>query len=192
MADNGSRLFVISAPSGAGKTTIVGKLCDLTPLQVSISHTTRPPRANEQHGIQYFFVDRKAFIRMRDEDQFVEWAEVFGHYYGTPKHWVEEQITKGNNVLFEVDIQGASRIKEKLPQTTLIFICPPSLEALKERLIGRGKDAAETIERRLAAAESEIAHANQYNYVIINDNLDNAVAQIYHIIHPNKGNLCPE
>lgn len=176
------RLFVISAPSGAGKTTISARLRESGLVRVSVSHTTRPPREGETHGAQYFFVSREEFLQMREADEFLEHAEVFGHLYGTVGKWVHKQLAKHVNILLEIDVQGARQVKQKMEAAELIFIRPPSLDALAERLKKRGKDSPETVARRLAAAEEEISHTDEYDHVIINDDLDRAVEDIRKIM----------
>lgn len=178
------RLFVISAPSGTGKTTIVGRLRENSKLRVSISHTTRPPRGGETDGEEYFFVAPAEFIRLRDSGGFLEWAEVFGNFYGTGADWVQQCLAAKDDILLELDVQGARQIKRAMPDAVLIFIRPPSVAALAERLDKRGKDAPEVVARRLAAAEAEMAHANAFDYVIINDDLERAVAEARAIITP--------
>ncbi len=176
-------MFVISAPSGTGKTTITNRLRQTGAVSVSVSHTTRPPRPGEQHGVQYFFTGREEFLEMRAAGVFLEWAEVFGNYYGTKARWVREQLAAGVNILLEIDVQGAGKVKAEMPaQSVLIFIRPPSLESLAARLQKRGQDSPEVVARRLAAAESEMNSAGGYDYVIINDNLERAVDEIRAII----------
>ena len=167
---------MVSAPSGAGKTTITERLRGMNLVQVSVSHTTRPPRPGEENGREYFFVGRDKFEGMRDNGAFLEWAEVFGNYYGTEKKWVRTRLDAGSNVLLEIDVQGATQIKLAMPEAALIFIRPPSLQHLEERLKKRGLDSHEEVARRLAEAESEMSHAGEYDYVIINDELERAVA----------------
>ncbi|MGI9297107.1 MAG: guanylate kinase [Gammaproteobacteria bacterium] len=179
-------MFVISAPSGTGKTTISGRLRRTGLLRVSISHTTRPPRAGERNGAEYFFVGRDEFLRMRDGGGFLEWAEVFGNYYGTGAEWVRNQLAAGADILLEIDVQGARQVKKAAPEAVLIFIRPPSVAALAARLKKRGNDAPEVVARRLAAAEAEIARAGEFDYGIINDDLDRAVAEIRAIIAPPR------
>lgn len=177
------RLFVVSAPSGCGKTTITGRLQQLGLVSVSVSYTTRPPRASEENDKQYHFIKREEFLHMRDNGVFLEWAEVFGHYYGTGKEWVRTQLAGAVNILLEIDVQGGLHIKKTMPETVLIFIRPPSLEVLAERLHRRGQDSAEVIAHRLDQAESEIKRATDYDYVIINNELEAAIAEIAEIIN---------
>ena len=180
------RLFILSAPSGAGKTTVSRRLREGGLARVSISHTTRPPRPGEEDGREYFFVDRGEFTRMQEAGLFLESAEVYGNLYGTSAEWVESQLRQGQNVLLEIDTQGASKVKDALPSAVSIFLRPPSLEALRQRLTERGQDSAEVITRRLAGAKNEMARENEYDWVIINDNLEDAVSQAREILsRPN-------
>ena len=188
---SGGRLFVISAPSGTGKTTISNRLRESELVRVSVSHTTRTPRDGEQDGLQYFFISRRKFKQMHGNGDFLESAEVHGNYYGTGAQWVRTQLGARINILLEIDVQGAKQIKRAKPDAVLIFIRPPSLEALEERIKKRGKDTPEIITRRLAAAESEIAQAKDYDHVIINDNLERAIDNIRAIITQEKPQ-CPE
>lgn len=181
-AARAGRLFVTSAPSGTGKTTISSRLENAGIVRVSISSTTRPPREGEEHGKQYFFVDDKEFQNMRAQGAFLEWAEVYGHYYGTEKEWVLRHLAQNENILLEIDVQGARSIKQQMPEATLIFIRPPSLEQLEERIKSRGKDSEDVISRRMSAAEEELSHISEYDHVIINDNLERAVEEIRTII----------
>lgn len=175
-------LFVISAPSGAGKTTITSRLAAEKVARVSVSCTTRQPRPGEKNGVQYFFMERREFEEMRDRGEFLEWAEVYGHLYGTPERQVREQVERGNSVILEIDVQGAMQVRKKMPEAKLIFISPPSAEALKERLESRGDSPPEQVARRLAAAEKEMAMQSRYDYVIINGELEDAVSEIRKII----------
>ncbi len=176
------KLFVISAPSGTGKTTISNRLRESGVVQVAISYTTRAPREGEEHGREYFFVDKNAFMQMQTDGAFLEHAEVFGNYYGTSAEWVRRQLKKSANILLEIDVQGALQIKKQMPDTVLIFIRPPSLADLETRLMRRGKDDAATIARRLQCAAAEIAYTERFDYVIINDNLERAFAEIRSVI----------
>lgn len=180
------RLFVISAPSGAGKTTITNRLRQTESLQVSISYTTRAPRDGEADGREYFFVGREEFFRIRDGGGFLEWAEVFGNYYGTSAEWVNKQSAAGENVLLEIDVQGARQIKGKMPESVLIFIRPPSAAALESRLRGRGNDSPAAVARRLAAAEAEMAHSAEFDHIVINDDLERAVGEIRAILRTTQ------
>ena len=147
------RLFILSAPSGAGKTTVSRRLREEGLARVSISHTTRPPRPGEEEGREYFFVDRDEFTRMQNAGLFLESAEVYGNLYGTSAGWVQSQLGRGQNVLLEIDTQGAGKVKRALPEAVSIFLRPPSLDALRQRLTGRGQDSPEVVARRLAGAK---------------------------------------
>ena len=177
------QLFVISAPSGTGKSTVLGEVrARLTGLGYSVSHTTRRPRPGEQEGRDYFFVDKETFKRMAEEGSFVEWARVYGDYYGTSFFSLEGQLDSGVDVLLDLDVQGARSIKEHFKESVLIFLVPPSLEVLEDRLRNRGTDGQEVIETRLKKARKEIAEFNRYDYVIINDELEQAVEEVQAII----------
>ena len=172
-------LFTISAPSGAGKTSLVKALIEQEPgLQVSVSHTTRPRRPGEVDGLNYHFCDRDAFAAMLARGEFLEHAEVFGNLYGTAQAVVSEALRAGRDLILEIDWQGAAQVRRLLPQTCAIFILPPSQAALRERLTGRGQDDADTIQRRLDAAAQEMAHYAEADYLIINDQFDVALAEL--------------
>ncbi len=177
-------LFVISGPSGVGKGTLRGKLME-TPdegLIYSISATTRKPRPGEIEGRDYFFTDAETFESLIASGELLEWAVVYNNYYGTPKKFVLDNLEKGIDVLLEIDIQGALKIKNAFPDGVFIFILPPSVEELGKRLNARGKDSQLEIERRLACYEQEIAHLHQYDYAVVNDNVLDAVDKIRAII----------
>jgi guanylate kinase len=168
-------IFVISAPSGAGKTTLVNRLLASVPgLAFSVSHTTRAPRAGEKHGREYFFVTSGKFRRMIDNAALVEWANVFGNYYGTSWKQLRASQRSGTDVLLDIDVQGHQQIKKLLPEAVSIFILPPSFSELEHRLRRRHLDAPETIRKRLAFARQEITHWPEYDYLIVNDNLARA------------------
>ena len=176
-------LYVVSAPSGAGKTSLVKALVECSDdLTVSISHTTRPIRPGEQDGVNYHFVDHTAFQEMLGNADFLEHAEVFGNYYGTSKTWVENQLQADKDVILEIDWQGAAQVRKLLPETVGIFILPPSRQALRERLTGRGQDSEEVIDHRMEKAREEMSHHVEYDYLIINDDFDVALAQLKSII----------
>jgi len=167
---------VVSAPSGGGKTTLCRRLMEKLPgLAFSISHTTRAPRGKEKDGVDYHFVDESQFKKLIAEDSFLEWAEVHGNYYGSSLKAARAQLDAGSDVLFDIDIQGGYQIKEKMPEALLIFIVPPSMKVLEERLRGRGSDAEDVIQKRLKAAREEIEGAVNYSHWIINDDLDCAL-----------------
>ncbi|WP_243091158.1 guanylate kinase [Thermus neutrinimicus] len=176
------RLFVMTGASGVGKGTVRAKVLERTRLFYSISMTTRPPRPGERDGVDYYFVDRAAFEALLGEGGFLEHAEYVGHLYGTPKAPVERALARGEDVLLEIEVQGALQVKEKMPEAVLIFLLPPSLSELKRRLVYRGKDAPEKIEKRLEQAEWEIRNAHLFDYVIVNDVLEEAVADFLAIL----------
>ena len=176
-------LYIVAAPSGAGKTTLVRLLLEKdSGIRVSISSTTRQPRTGENDGREYNFVGVQHFLDMVSQGEFLEWAEVHGNYYGTSKRWIEKEMEAGRDVLLEIDWQGAQQVRKVFPEAIGIFILPPSLEELKSRLSGRGTDSAETIARRIAAARDEMRHVDEFDYVIINDELQQALDNLISII----------
>lgn len=169
-------LFIVSAPSGAGKTTLVGKLMAADPAVIhSVSYTTRAPRPGESDGVNYHFVSVQQFLAMRERGDFLEWAEVHGNFYGTSRSWLQEQTDAGQDVLLEIDWQGAEQVRRIFPNVVTIFILPPSLQELERRLRGRGSDTDEVIARRTAAAMGEMRHVGEFDFVIINKDLDVAL-----------------
>jgi guanylate kinase len=183
MSQRSGTLFTISAPSGAGKTSLVKALVDAEPsLEVSVSHTTRPMRPGEVNGVNYHFCDRTAFEAMLEDGAFLEHAEVFGNLYGTSQRFVEAALAEDRDVILEIDWQGARQVKRLLPDSCSIFILPPSEAALRERLTGRGQDDAATIERRMAAAASEMSHYVDADYLVINDDFDTALQELRAIV----------
>ncbi len=177
------RLIVLAAPSGAGKTTLVHKLLEREArLKFSISYTTRPKREKEVHGEDYFFVSEGKFRAMRDHDAFLESAEVFDHWYGTSEAYVQSLIDNGRSVLLEIDWQGAQQVRERRPDAVCVFIMPPSRDELERRLRGRKTDAEEVIVRRLRDALSDMTHWNEFDYVVINDNLGKAADELAAIV----------
>lgn len=176
------RLFVMTGASGVGKGTVRAKVLERTRLFYSISMTTRPPRPGERHGVDYYFVDRPTFEALLAQGGFLEYAEYVGHLYGTPKAPVERALRRGEDVLLEIEVQGALQVKEKVPEAVLIFLLPPSLSELKRRLVYRGTDGPEKIARRLAQAEWEIRNAHLFDYVVVNDVLEEAVADFLAIL----------
>ena len=177
------KLFVIAAPSGAGKTSLVRALMERVPsLRFSISYTTRKPRPNEQHGRDYFFVDHAEFERMVAAGEFLEHARVFDNYYGTSKPQVESMLADGDNVLLEIDWQGAQQIRRALPECKSIFILPPSREALEQRLRGRNTDNEEVIARRLRDSIADMSHWNEFEYVVVNDDFKRATDDLESIV----------
>ncbi len=176
-------LFIVSAPSGAGKTSLVKALLASNPgIELSISYTTRPARPGEVDGRDYHFVSRDTFLEMAKRGDFLESAEVYGNLYGTSQPWIQAQIASGRNILLEIDWQGAAQVRRIFPESIGIFILPPSLKALETRLNGRGQDSAEVIARRMQAARDDIAHVAEFDYVIINDKLDEAVQQLKAVV----------
>lgn len=176
-------LYVISAPSGAGKTSLVSEMVRADDrLGVSVSHTTRPMRPGEQDGVNYHFVSREQFEAMIARDQFLEHADVFGNYYGTSQVWVEETLARGRDVILEIDWQGASQVRRLMPDCVGIFIVPPSAQVLRERLVGRGTDAPEVVERRLREAAEECRHALEFDYLVVNDDFAEALDQLLSIV----------
>jgi guanylate kinase len=180
-------LYVVSAPSGAGKTSLVRALCDGAPdLAVSVSHTTRPRRTGEVDGRDYFFVEQREFEKMIADGAFLEYAQVFGNYYGTAKATVEEMMAAGQDAVLEIDWQGARQVRELAPACVSIFILPPSREMLEQRLRGRRQDSEAVIARRMEAAISEMSHYAEYDYLIVNDDFDLALNQLRSIIHAQR------
>lgn len=183
MRRNKGCLFVVSAPSGAGKTTLCYKLCSmLSDTRHSVSYTTRRPRPGEINDVHYTFVTREEFRKMIDKGEFLEWAEVHGNFYGTSGKRIEEMVTSGLNVILDIDVQGARQIREKVQDSSSIFILPPSMDALRKRLTGRMSDSAETIEIRLKNSIDEIREYKSYNYVIVNDILEVALNELVSIV----------
>lgn len=172
-------LFIISAPSGAGKTSLVQALLGINPhIDLSISYTTRDPRPGEQNGKDYHFVSRDAFLAMAKRGEFLESAEVYGNLYGTSQTWISQENARGRDVLLEIDWQGAAQVRRLFPDCISIFILPPSKKALEQRLKGRGKDNDAVIAKRMAAVREDVSHIAEFDYVIINDNLDLALREL--------------
>lgn len=178
------KLFIISGPSGTGKGTICKRLVAMDPdIILSISVTTRRPRESEAHGKEYFFITREEYMRLLSGGGLLEHASVYGEtLYGTPKEPVEEWLSQGRDVILEIDVQGAFQVRRNYPACILIFVLPPSMEELKARIIGRGSETEETLIARLGEAEKEIALADQYDYLVVNEDLDEAVDRVYRII----------
>lgn len=182
-----ANLFVVSAPSGAGKTSLLKQLLiDLDSAETSISHTTRAKRNAEVDGVDYHFVDINVFKQLLKDDAFYEHAEVFGNFYGTSKASIADQLARGIDVILEIDWQGARQIKKQLPQSRSIFILPPSKTELESRLKGRGQDDDEIIAKRMNAAIGEMSHYNEYDYLVINDDFSTAVREIEAIIRAER------
>ncbi|AZG15196.1 MULTISPECIES: guanylate kinase [Cupriavidus] len=180
-------LFMVVAPSGAGKSTLVNALlAQDQSIRLSISHTTRKPRPGEQNGREYHFTTVDEFRAARDRGEFLEWAEVHGNYYATSRVWIEQQMAQGNDVLLEIDWQGAQQVHKRFSNAVEIFILPPSLTALEERLKKRGQDEQNVIVRRLLAAGSEMAHASESDYVIINEVFEDALRQLQNVVHATR------
>lgn len=177
-------LLVLSAPSGAGKTTLARRLIQEVPRAAfSISHTTRKPRGGEKDGVDYHFVDVRSFKQRIEQNQFVEWAEVHGHFYGSAQSVVEEAFAQRGVAVFDIDVQGGQAIKRKYPEAVLVYVLPPSFGELERRLRGRGTDAEDTIQRRLLGARSEIERgAATYDYLIVNDDLERAFRELLAIV----------
>jgi guanylate kinase len=180
-------LYIISAASGAGKTTLVSAVLEqLDDLEVSVSHTTRAPREGEVDGVNYHFVDKDTFEAMVEDSEFIEYATVFGNMYGTSRQHIQEQLLKGKDVILEIDWQGARQIRQLMADCRSVYIVPPSTEALRERLTSRGKDDEETITRRMQEAISEMSHYVEFDYLIINDDFDEARDNLTAIIRGNR------
>ena len=180
-------LFVVAAPSGAGKSSLVKALMELdSQVQPSVSHTTRAPRGQEKHGREYFFVSAQEFDNMVLSDAFVEWAHVHGQRYGTSKKMIEDRMAQGADVVLEIDYQGAIQIKRMYANAVLVFILPPSWEELRSRLERRGEDAPETIELRLKIAADELAQAREFDFVIINEVFERALFDLKAIVHAQR------
>jgi guanylate kinase len=176
-------LFIVSAPSGAGKSSLVKAVLESDDrLQLSISYTTRPPRAGEQNGREYFFVDRPGFLRMQAAGEFLESAEVHGNLYGTSRRQIEEALAGARDVILEIDWQGAAQVRRLFPNTVSVFILPPSLAELERRLRARATDSESVIQRRIAAAQSEIRHAIDFDYAIINNEFECARADLAAVV----------
>ncbi len=178
---------MIVAPSGAGKSSLVNALLkEDAGLKLSLSTTTRGPRPGEVDGKDYRFLTKEDFLQERDEGHFLEWAQVHGHFYGTSKPWIESQMQAGSDVVLEIDWQGAQQIRKLIPSVQWIFIFPPSIDALEERLRKRGQDDEETIQRRLAAAHVELMHAPEADFIVVNDSFDQALLDLKHILASSR------
>lgn len=180
-------LFIIAAASGTGKTSLAKALADSMPnIKISISHTTRSIREKEQNGVHYFYVDRITFENMLKESAFLEHAQVFGNYYGTTRAFVAQQLQQGYDIILDIDWQGAQQVRQLFPSCINIFLLPPSKQVLKQRLERRGRDTQEVIERRYALASSEIAHYNEFDYLIINDCFATALQDLQAIVRAQR------
>jgi guanylate kinase len=183
-------VFIVCAPSGAGKTSLVKELLARDPnVNLSVSHTTRAPRPGEQGGRDYHFVTRPAFQAMLGRAEFLESAEVHGNLYGTSQAWIEAHRSQGYDIVLEIDWQGAQQVRKVIPEAIGIFILPPSLEVLRQRMMDRRQDSAAVIERRLKAARGEIAHLEEFDYAIINNNFDEAVEDLASIVRSARSRL---
>ena len=181
------QLYVISAPSGAGKTSLVKALLESTPnLQVSVSHTTRAIRPGETDGVNYHFVDESEFTSIRDAHGFFEWAQVFGNFYGTSRHAIQERLAEGIDVVLEIDWQGARQVKMLVDDAVSIFVLPPSTAALRKRLTDRGQDDDEIIEGRMQAARDELAHYDEADFIVLNDDFEIALQDLQSIIRAQR------
>ena len=181
------QLYVISAPSGAGKTSLVKALLESTPnLQVSVSHTTRAIRPGETDGVNYHFVDESEFTSIRDAHGFFEWAQVFGNFYGTSRHAIQERLAEGIDIVLEIDWQGARQVKMLVDDAVSIFVLPPSTAALRKRLTDRGQDDDEIIEGRMQAARDELAHYDEADFIVLNDDFEIALQDLQSIIRAQR------
>lgn len=182
-SDSGGTLFVVSAPSGAGKTSLVRALLEAeTTMGVAVSHTTRAMRPEEVDGVNYHFTDTETFNQLADRGGFIEWANVFGNLYGTSIEAANRVLDEGKNLILEIDWQGAAQVREKFPETQSIFIFPPSLKALRERLEGRGQDDADIVQKRMDAAFEELSHWSEFDFLIINDQFDDALIELTSVV----------
>ena len=180
-------LFIVAAPSGGGKTSLTRALLEREPtIRLSVSYTTRPPRPGEADGVDYHFVTPERFGALKDAGEFLEDAHVHGNWYGTSAPWLKKQIAAGDDVLLEIDWQGAAQVRKLVPEAVHVFILPPSLDLLRERLLRRGQDDAETIARRLNAAREEIRHCGEFDYVIINQDFASAVDDLSAIVRASR------
>lgn len=180
-------LYVVSAPSGAGKTSLVKALLQKDrAIRLSVSYTTRAPRPGETNGVDYHFVDVDEFKAMAARGEFLESAEVYGNYYGTSQAWIAGEIAAGRDLLLEIDWQGAAQVKQRFPEAVTLFILPPSIEALRERLSNRGQDSREVIDKRMAAARDDISHAAEFEYIIVNDDFDQALLDFLAVVRASR------
>ena len=181
-SEHKGKLFIISGPSGAGKGTICKRLVDETKVEVSVSMTTRQPRAGEIDGKSYYFTTKENFLKEVEAEGFLEWAEVYGNYYGTPTSKLDEKLSAGIDVVLEIDIQGALNVKEVYPEGIFIFILPPSMTELRKRITGRGSETEESLRLRLSQTLKEVSYIDKYDYCVVNDDLDEAVARVKAIV----------
>ena len=181
-SEHKGKLFIISGPSGAGKGTICKRLVEETKVEVSVSMTTRQPRAGEVDGKSYYFTTKENFLKEVEADGFLEWAEVYGNYYGTPKSKLDEKLSAGIDVVLEIDIQGALNVKEVYPEGIFIFILPPSMTELRKRITGRGSETEESLRLRLSQTLKEVSYIDKYDYCVVNGQLDEAVTRVKSIV----------
>ncbi len=187
MSASTGTLYIVSAPSGAGKTSLVKALLDAQPqVRVSVSHTTRGIRPGEVDGVNYHFVSREEFLQRLEHNEFLEHAEVFGNLYGTSQRWLEQTLEEGYDLILEIDWQGAQQVRRLMPQARSIFILPPSREALRQRLTHRGQDSEEVIDARMREAVSEMTHYVEYDYLVINDDFTHALGDLQAIFRANR------
>ncbi|KMN04042.1 guanylate kinase [Pseudomonas sp. FSL R10-1350] len=187
MTHSTGTLYIISAPSGAGKSSLVKALIDIEPqIRVSVSHTTRAMRPGEENGVHYHFVEREEFVKMIEHGDFLERAEVFGNLYGTSQSYLQQTLDEGHDLILEIDWQGAEQVRKLMPQARSIFILPPSQQALRDRLDNRGQDSAEIIDGRMREAVSEMSHYVDYDYLIINDDFAVALDDLKAIFHASR------
>lgn len=180
-------LYIIAAPSGAGKTSLVkALLANTADVEVSVSHTTRAMRPGERHGVDYYFVSQSVFQELIEQNQFLEYARVFDYYYGTTRQAVLEKLQAGIDIILEIDWQGARQVRSLLPESRGIFILPPSLQALRQRLVERGQDSEEIIQKRMAAAVREMSHYEEFDYILVNDEFDPTLAELRAIFIANR------
>lgn len=188
-AEKKGKLFIISGPSGTGKGTICKALLERNDIEISISMTTRAPREGEIHGVSYYFATREEFEKTIAEGGFLEYADVFGNYYGTPKAMVVEKLEQGRDVVLEIDVQGAINAKKVYPESVLIFILPPSLEELRARIVGRGTETEDVINLRLSKALEEMSYIDKYDYYVVNDVIDDAIIRTEAIMLAEHGRV---
>lgn len=190
MSSKRGLLFVISAPSGTGKTTLVERLVQILPnLRMSRSYTSRAMRANEREGVDYHFISRTAFEAMIAENAFLEWADVFGNYYGTAAADVERMLTQGQDVVLVIDVQGARQVRQRGTDHTAVFVMPPTFPVLEKRLRGRSTDTEEALQRRLETARAEVSSYREYDYVVVNDDLEATVVRLQEIIAAERSRV---